>query len=491
MSTRPPGAITVAGVGPLSREVTSLPRFVSDALYDSLLTVDPNDGALAPGLAESWEVSGDGRIFTFTLRDGVKWHDGKLMTADDVVFTLDRLSDPDTRLTPAADFGPSPQVTAPDARTVRVALKEAYCAALTYIGRVKVLPRHLLADKNLAELAPEDFVGTGPLVLKSWRESLSFASNTGYWSGAPAITNWTYKLFSNDAAARAAVANGEADVLASEGRLTGEELKSAAVQSYPLDEFYALAMNLSRAPFDDPAVRRAVAAALDRPALASQVVGAQAQLLETSLLPSFWGYPEGITQTAFDRAQARQRLADSGWRDTDGDGVVDKAGKPLEVTLWAIGDHPISEPLAERIREQLAAVGIRAILKLNDRVLFLTRVFLKEYNLAVVNLNIPLDPDQHYYWDSGEREPGFGLNVTDYTNPRVDQTLKAGNAEVRCDPRARAQAYDPVFRAINADVPLVFLFAPPGVVVTAPRVKGTNPSSFAGAFWNLNRWDVR
>jgi hypothetical protein len=127
---------------------------------------------------------------------------------------------------------------------------------------------------------------------------------------------------------------------------------------------------------------------------------------------------------------------------------------------------------------------------MTDRILFLTRVFLREYDLALVHFDIPLDPDQHYFWSESEDRPGFGLNVTGYSDAAVQNALDAGNRVPRCEPSARRAEYAPVFQALAHDVPMVFLFAPTRVVSAAPAWSGIAPSSFAGAFWNLNQWDA-
>lgn len=485
----PSGSITVAGVGQVSREITALPEFVADALYDSLLTIDPKDGSLKAGLAGSWSVSEDARTVTFTLRQGVQWHDGTAFTADDVKFTIQQLSDPKTRLFPAADFGTIQEVGAPDAGTVRVTFKESYCAALTYIGALQILPRHILEGKQLYNIEGKDLVGTGPLVLKSWGTISTFTANSAYWNGVPQIANWTYRLYPTDDAALDAVQNGQADLVTVPSfRLqgAGSNLQSLSV---PANQFYALAMNQTRKPLDDARVREAIASAIDRAALV-RVLGEQVQSLETSVLPDFWAYPHGIIQVGFDPARARRLLSDAGWRDLDGDGVVEKDGKPFELTLWAVGDQPLSETSAQVIRAALAEVGVRAVLKLNDWELFWTRAFLQEYDLALVSYNIPLDPDQHYFWGAKEKEPGFGLNVTAYSNPSVDQALEQGNRVVQCEASARARIYDAMFRTIDSDKAMVLLFAPMESIVTRERVTGIAPSSFAGEFWNLQEWQL-
>ncbi|MBI4671456.1 MAG: hypothetical protein HY741_07295 [Chloroflexi bacterium] len=479
------GSLIVAGVGEPSREIAALPQFVASALYDSLLRVNPQDGSLLPGLATSWTVSDDAKTVTFVLRQGVKWHDGLPLTAGDVVFTLKTLSDAKIRVTPAADFGSLADVTAPDAQTVRLTFREPYCAALTYIGNIKILPEHVLKNKPLNDVAPADLIGTGPLILKAWQDdALTFKANAAYWNGAPWVTDWTYRAYPaypDERAARDAVRQGDADVVVTQDVMDGTQNSA-----YTTNEFYALAINTKRAPFDDVRVRQAVAVALDRAQFTTTLRGTT---LETSMLPSFWANANPKPQS-FDVARARQLLSDAGWRDADGDGIVEKAGKPLEVTLWAQADDATFETAAQIARAQLEAIGIRAVLKLPERYLYLTRVFLQEYDLALAHFNIPLDPDQHYFWSTQSDEPGYGLNVTGYANAQVDQALDTGNAVARCEPTARKQIYALMFQRLATDAPMVFLFAPTRNVNARAQVQGIAPSSFAGAFWNLNAWEV-
>lgn len=482
-----PGAsVRIAGFGTPSREITSLPDFVSHALYDSLLRLDPADGHLLPGLASRWLVSEDAKTFVFTLRDGVRWHDGTLLTADDIVFTLKTLSRPSVRINPAGDFGPIADVKATDANTVTVTFQEPYCAALTYIGMLDILPAHLLQNKPLTNVATQDLIGTGPLILKNWQnDTLTFTRNPNYWNGTPKIADWTYRAYPTEIDARTAVARGQADFVASFHNLVAPQ-----VTSRPLNEFFALAMNVPRPPLGDPRLREAISLGIDRPALIPEEFGTAATMLETSLLPAFWANPRSVSQSSFDPKRAQQLIAQAGWRDMDGDGIVEKDGKPLELTLWAQADESHSELVAQILRVQLRQIGVRAVLKMTDRILFLTRVFLHEYDLALVHFNIPSDPDQHYFWSETETEPGFGLNVTGYSNSRIEDAFSAGNSVARCDPGARKSAYTPVLQQIALDLPIVFLFAPPEYVATAAQLRGVSPSAFAGDFWNLNTWEL-
>lgn len=512
------GSIVIAGVGHPSRGVTTLPNFVSNALYDSLARVDPTDGSLKPGLAESWEVSDDSRTITFHLRAGVLWDDGQSLTAQDVVFTVKALSSPEVRINPAADFGPIADVLAADSRTVTVKLKQGYCPSLTSIGTLKVLPEHVLGTAlaptaagtsqgasnptasaegegqvDLNSLDPPKLVGSGPLVLRDWTaDRITFTSNGSYWAGAPRISSWTYLIFNNVADAVAAVDSGQADVLSSEaGQIIGSE-SAADYRSYTRlsAQFYSLAMNNQNGILADARIRQAIAFSLDRAKLAGDIFGKDAKVLSTSVLPGFWVNPVNTSPPAFDPVRARQLLEDSGWSDSDKDMTLDKEGKPLQMTLYAVADDPVSEPLAFSIRSMLAQVGFRVLLQLDDRDEMLTRLFLHEFDLAVAPWGIPLDPDQHWYWDSTENIPGEGLNFVSYANPRVDELLRRGILASRCDYSARKAIYAQIYGMIAGDLPQVFLFAPPTTIRARLRVVGLAPSPFAGDYWNLNSWEV-
>ncbi len=483
------GSIVIAGIGQPSREVTNLPRFISDALYDSLLHVDPANGSLQPGLADAWQVSDDARTFVFHLRAGLRWQDGQPLTAHDVVFTIQTLSDPALRLTPAADFGSVAEVIAPDAQAVTVQLKDAYCAALTYLGTLKILPEHVLAKKKLDALTNEQFVGSGPLVLKSWnQDTITFAPNANYWNGAPPIADWTYKILASESDARAAVRAGQMDVVANLQAKPGD---AAQVYTRAANQFYALALNQERDLFKDARVRQAFAAALDRTKLVRDLFGDDAQRLETSTLKNFWAGAPSMAQPPYDPARARQLLAEAGWRDADNDGILDKDGQPLRVMLYVIAADPVAEPLAFAVREMLGQVGVQVLLQLDDRYGTLTRIFLHEYDLALGAWNIPLDPDQHWYWQSKENVKGQGFNFVSYANAQVDDLLLRGNRATRCDSEARRSLYAGVYGALAQDVPQVFLFAPPAYLAARPRVIGLAPSAFAGDFWNLYSWQVQ
>jgi peptide/nickel transport system substrate-binding protein len=487
------GAIVIGTVGNANLEANRVPPFLQNALYDSLLQPDPTNGALKPALAESYQVSDDAMTITFRLRQGVRWHNGDLLTADDVVATINALASPDFRGTPVTDFGPFVKASSPDERTVQVILRDGYCPALTSIGTLMILPRTVAESASFPRLTPAQLIGTGPLkFLSRGDDQFVFARNEDYYRGAPHIESWTLRLFPDAAALRAAFAAKQVDLMAvsprDAARAGVNNLSGATVLGVDAPEFIGLLFNSDHIALNDARVRQVFTYALDRNVLLNDL-GGQGRVLDTSALPSYWAYPAGLPRYAFDTGKAKQLLSEAGWRDA-GDGVWRKNGKPLSLQLWTEADDPILEPLAFRLREMYAALGIQVELELDDRPGWITHAFQHRFDLLLLSRKIPLDPDQRWYWQSDQNVNGSGFNFGSYSSARVDALIKESLRIGACDAGARATLFGEINRNLLADAPVAFLLAPKKYVVTRDRVLGAAPSSFAGDFWNLNDWRV-
>ncbi len=486
------GSIVVGAVSNFGWDVNSAPAFLQSALYNSLLRPNPATGALEPDLAESFQISGDGLTFTFHLRANVRWHNGDLLTADDVATTLNAFASPDFRGTPVTDFGPFVRATAPDSRTVQATFREPYCSALTSIGTLKILPRSIALSSNFPRLLPEQLVGTGPLRLQaSSGDQYVFTRNENYYAGAPHIQTWTLKLYPDAAGLRAAFAAGSVDVMSAASQDFGATKKIPGATLWPVNasEMVMLLFNYETPGLDDPRVRQALAYALDRGVLLADIAK-QGALVDGSTLPAYWANPGDLPRYPFDVARALQLLAEAGWRPAN-NGALLKDGKPLAVQLWTEADDPILEPLAFRIREMYAALGIQVEMELDDRPGWITRAFQHRFDLLLLTRPFPLDPDQHWYWQSDQNTIGNGYNFGSYAAPRVD-AIGAETARVAgCAASGRGALFAEMNRTLIADAPAVFLFAPQKYLVTRERVLNATPSTFAGDFANLNQWAVK
>jgi peptide/nickel transport system substrate-binding protein len=489
------GALTVGVVGTANSDVNALPAIVQSALFDSLLQIDPANGSLKPALAETYQISNDATTITFRLRSDVRFHNGDALTAEDVVATLQAFSAATFRGTPLTDFGTFTRASALDPQTVQLAFSSAYCPALASIGTLKILPRAVATSANFPRLTPAQLIGTGAFKLAARTdEQFTFERNTEYFRGAPHLDSLTVRVYADAAAARAAFAAKQIDLLpAAPGESAALQKLDAKIGASDTSEFIALMFNLDTPTLNDPRVRQALTYALDRQVLLNDI-GNQARLINTSALPEYWAYPQNLPGYTFDSAKAKQLLADAGWRaPSGGDGILRQNNKPLRLELWTEADDPILEPLAFRIREQYAALGIQVELELNDRPGWITRAFEHRFDLLLLARKIPLDLDQRWYWQSDQNAKGSGFNFGSYANPHVDGALKELLRAPGCDAQIRAALSGEIYRALIPDAPVAFLFAPKKYLVARDRVLAEYlaPSPFAGDFWNLNNLRAR
>ncbi|MBM3129447.1 MAG: hypothetical protein FJ009_12575 [Chloroflexi bacterium] len=488
------GTLTVGVVGAATADVNALPLIVQSALYDSLLRIDPADGSLKPALAETYQVADDARTITFRLRSGVRFHNGDALTADDVVATLTAFSASTFRGTPLTDFGTFTRAIALDPQTAQLAFSDAYCPALTSIGTLKILPRAVATSANFPRVTNAQLIGTGAFKLTARTdEQFTLERHADYFRGAPALDGLSVRVYADAAAARAAFASRQIDLMpAAPGEYAAiKKFADAKIIATDAPEFIALMFNLDTPALNDPRVRQALTYALDRQVLLDDLAG-QARPLDTSALPEFWAYPKNLPGYSFEPTRAKQFLAEAGWR-AGSDGLLRQNNRTLRLELWTEADDPLLEPLAFRLREMYAALGVPIELELNDRAGWITRAFEHRFDLLLLSRKMPLDPDQRAYWQADQNTKGIGFNFGSYASARVDGALKEAVRAPGCDARARAASSGEVHRALIPDAPVVFLFAPKKYLVARERVFAERlaPSPFAGDFWNLNAWGVR
>lgn len=488
----PGGSIVVGAVGTSSLEMNVMPAFLQGSVFDSLLTADPNDGELKAGLAQSYQVSDDGLTYTFKLRPGVHWHNGDPFTADDVVATIKAFSSANFRGTPVTNFGSLASAAASDPQTVVLKFGQPDCSALTGIGTLSILPRAVAASTDFPRLSAAQMIGTGPLQFGSITGSqIALTPNPDYYGGAPGIATWTLSLFASADALRAAFASGQVDVMeAAPGEYDAVKGLKGRILATDAPQYVSMLFNTGTPALSDPRVRQALSYAIDRSVLLNDVEG-QGDVIDAGVLPAFWANGSAaLPHYAYDPAKAKQILADAGWTDS-GDGVLRKDGKPMTLELWTEADHPILEPVSFRLREMLAALGVNVVLELDDRPGWITRAFEHRFDLLLLIRNIPLDPDQHWYWQSDQDEVASGFNFGSYSNASVDADFQGLARAPGCAADVRAKSFADINRTLVTEAPATFLFAPKQYLVLRDRVAGPVPSPFAGDYWNLGQWRVR
>ncbi len=398
---------------------------IDSVLYSNVfegLTRFMGDGSVVPGLAASWEISDDGLAYTFTLRDGVTFHDGTTMDAEDVKFTFDRILAEDSTNAQKALYAAISSVDVIDAKTVKLTLSEPngnMLFNLAWGDAVIVAPESI---ENIKQTP----IGTGPFKFDEWRQgdSIQISQYDGYWGDTPALTAATFKFISDPTAAFAAMMAEDVDVFtgfpAPENLPQFEADPRFQVLVGSTEGETILSTNNKQPPFDDVRVRQALAHAIDRQAIVDGAMFGYGTPIGTHFAPHNPAYVDLKAGSAFDPDKARALLAEAGMADG------------FETTLH-LPPPSYARRGGEIIAAQLAEVGIKAEIINVEWAQWLETVFRgKNFGLTIVSHTEPMDigiyanPDYYFQYDNAEfQELIATLNATTDPETRTDMMAKA------------------------------------------------------------------
>ncbi|AEH10677.1 MULTISPECIES: ABC transporter substrate-binding protein [Protofrankia] len=383
-------------------------------VYQGLLQRD-DSGAITPALATSYKISEDGKTYTFTLRDGVTFHDGSPLRAADVVASLSRVSAPDSVNPNAADLASVASVTAPDEKTVVLTLKDRD-TNLTYrlTGAAGVIIREGATDLDSRP------VGTGPFRFDSWRhgDSITLVRNDRYWGPKAGVARVVFRYITDPNAQNNAVRTGQVDI----GGITDIELVNSyqgnpnfTVSTGTSSDKITLGFNHSRPALSDARVRHAIRQGIDKDGLI-RVLGGGTRI--GSSVPPLDPWYEDLTGIdRYDPANARRLLADAGYA----------GGLTLGLTVPNI--YPPA--IAEYVRSQLQDIGITVRTASVEFPTWLTQVYRNaDYDLSIVDHAEPRDLGNYakpgYYWryDSPAVQQAYQAAVTASSDAERDQNLR-------------------------------------------------------------------
>ncbi|MCB0082841.1 MAG: hypothetical protein KDE47_18005 [Caldilineaceae bacterium] len=500
----------------LSSDSTS--SAVITQIFPALIGQDPFTGAVVPdgALSTDWEVSDDGLVWTFHLRDDVVWSDGDPLDAADFKFTYDAI---------ASDLVESPRknlvdtiasIETPDPQTVVVTFSEVKCDGLADLG-IGLLPSHLYAD-DFSDIMENEYneapaVSAGPLVFQSWArdDNIIAVRNDNYFQGAPYMDGMIYKVIPDTGAQLAALQSGEIDEMSLEPtQIATVESNDSLNRFRFFDDGYSyIGLNLANPDnpqpgldedgnvveqdphpiLSDVAVRKAIAHSLDYNAIIEQVYGGQGYQIAANVLPAIsWAYDDSIEPYAYDTDLAAQLLEDAGWVDTDGDGIREKDGKTLTLGLLTNAGNRVREDLGVLVQDQLESIGFEVNFEAIDFGTLVGILLGQEFDMVIAGwTNTGADPNDDNLWQTQYDTPGSGFNFTSYHNPEVDDLLDAGVNVPGCAEEERAPIYKQIHQIIHDDVPYVFVSGSVGNTGYTDNWQGLNPGEWS-FYWNLEQW---
>jgi peptide/nickel transport system substrate-binding protein len=422
---------------------------VTDLIYDGLVRLAP-DLKPMPNLAKSWE-NPDPLTWIFTLRDGIVFHDGSPLTADDVVFTYQTILKPEMNAPLRALFTPIAKIEAVDAKTVKFTLSAPYSPLLSYL-EMGIVPKKAVEGGADIGLKP---IGTGPMKLSRWDRGsrIVLTASPQYWAGAPKTQELQLVVIGDNTARAQAFEAKDLDVIQSPlspqdiKRLQGNAAFGNAVTT-GLGITY-LNFNTGDPAVSDPRMRRALAQLVDQKSIVDDLYRGVDQVAGSILLPSSWAYSATIRQPGFNPAEAGKALDALGWKDTNGDGIRDKDGKKLTVTISTHSEDPNRVQTLEFMQSVFQQAGVEAQLRISDWPSFSTGYVQKsQHQVALLGwLNI-VDPDRLMFSQFSTNGP---LNWGKYSNPELDVLLDTGRKSLDLD--ARKAAYQKAAAIIANDLP--------------------------------------
>jgi peptide/nickel transport system substrate-binding protein len=494
-----PNTITLGSIGDAQRLIPMLASDgasadISGWIFNGLIKYDKNL-RLVGDLAESFEASSDCRRVTFHLRKGVQWQDGVEFTAEDVLFTYHKMMDPNVATPYRGDFERVEKITVPDPYTVEIRYKEPFAPGLASWG-IGIIPKHLLEGRDLNT---DEFnrkpVGTGPFKMKEWvtGQKIVLAANDGYFEGRPPLDEFIYRIIPDNATMFLELKAGGLDFMGlspiqHQRQTDTDEFKRRFTKyRYPAFAYTYLGYNLQDPRFADRRVRQALAMAIDKRAIIEGVQLGLGRPATQPVPPESWAYQPDVTPLEYDPERAIRLLAEAGWTDTDGDGLLNQNGQPFRFTIMTNQGNEERAKSAEIIQQSLKKVGIEVSIRIVEWQAFLHQFIDKRrFEAIILGWSLGRDPDSFDIWHSSKTKEGE-FNFVSYNNPEVDRLLLEGRRT--CDQEQRKKIYSRIHERIAEDQPYTFLYYPDSLPILHKRFKGVEPSPI-GILYNLHQWRV-
>ncbi len=440
---------------------------LANQIYNGLVRYAyEKDGAIVPDLADRWDLSPDGKTYTFHLRRGVKWHKGYgELTADDVKYSYDRILDPKVGSRYKGEFKLVESIEAPSPDVVRIKLRSKYPG---FLNKVAAYNQGFIVSRKAMEKLGDQYatnpIGTGPFVFESWspKNQVVLVANKEYFAGAPKIDRVVLRVIPEETTAEIALQRGEIDVFYAlqDAEVIGRLSKAAGVtvQRRTANHTINLVLNTTFEPFSKPLVRRAIAYALDLKALRESFFNGLKEPPHWVLTASFPECAKDLGEYPHDPEKAKALLKEAGY----------PGGFKFTFTTLAL--HPYDK-VAVVLADDLRKVGIEPTVQVLERAAYLAARGAGTPATVITGVTGPADPDAPLWTLLHSASFPPGLNTAHYRG--VDSLLESAQTEL--DRSKRLAIYRQVQEKIREDVPVIPLYDDVLFAAARNTVKGFKP----------------
>ncbi|UCF87839.1 MAG: peptide-binding protein [bacterium] len=451
---------------------------INGYIYESLLQLDNETLELVPRLAESWEVSEDKLQFTFTLKEGLHWQDGKPLTTEDILYTFDRVKDPLVDAPHLRSYYKDlKKVEALDDKTVRFTYAFPYFKALDMIGGLSILPRHIFGSSEGQEFnahpSGREPVGSGPYRFVKWEtgKEIVLERYPDYWGKKHYLDRIVFKIITDTTVALQVLKKQEMDFMGLTPiqwvRQTDSERFNSNFDKlrYPSLGYSYVGWNLRKPMFADRKVRRALTMLLDRQEFVENIWYGLGRVVSGNFFIDTPEYDKSILPLPYDPEGALKLLEEAGWTDHDGDGIIDKDGTPFRFEFTYSSGSTTGEQLGTILKESLKKVGIEMTIRQLEWALFTQLLDDRAFDAVTLGWSLPVLADPYQVWHSSQAERGS--NFVGFVNGEADRIIEEARSEF--DREKRSAMYRRFHRILHEEQPYTFLFSRDSLVVLEKR----------------------
>jgi len=481
---------------------------IGDLLFLKLADIGPSlntadDNTFAPQLAESWRFV-DPLTIEFTIHPEARWQDGVPVTAADVVFTFNVYRDSVIGAIALARLDRITTVAAVDERTVVVRFSRPYAEQFfDAVYHTRILPKHLLDSVPRERLTSHPFgrepVGNGPYRFVRWNvgESVELAADSSFFLGRPGLRRIVWQASGDPATGFTRLLADEADAMDNLGgpdnvrraheadHLRVMEYRSSAYAYVAFNFWDAENLNAPHPLFSDRDVRRAITMAVDRNAIVQAIFGALAAVPPGPISQALWIWSDDLAQLPFDSAEARRLLAGRGWADSDGDGVLDRDGRPFEFELLVPNSSTPRLRASQIMQDQLRRIGITVRISEMDFRSFVDAGPTRQWDAYFGAYGGEVSPASiKEVWGTDAFQ---AFNHGRYSNPEFDGVVQAAmNAP---DVAAAERLWHQALNIVSNDAPAIWVYSPTGTTGVHARFENVTvrPDQWTSSIW---QWRV-
>lgn len=474
----------------------------SQIVFSSLLKYD-DEGNIVNDLTDSYEISEDKTAYTFHLKNNVLWHDGQKLTAEDVLFTVNLIANPDYK-SPLRSNWQGIETETTDENTIIFRIPKPYTGFLHNLT-FGILPKHIWE-----QVEPEKFsltnlnlepIGSGPFKFKKMQKdssgniiSYEFSANSNYFGGRPYISKLTFNFYKDEN--ETLEAYNRKEIMSFSG-LTAQKIdqikipQSTKIYKFRLPRYYAVFINQTKSvPLADDKVREALSYATDRQEIIQAIFKGEAEPVYSPLFPWMPGYKEDLDKRDFNIDKAKEILESADWKTGD-DGIRKKKNDKLEINLITSDWDELAQT-AEILKNQWEKAGAQVnveTLSISD--IQQNRIRPREYDAILFGQVMGGDPDLYSFWHSAEKKDP-GLNLALFGTNETDSLIEEGRIEF--DNEKRAEKYKKFQEVLNKEIPAIFLYSPDYVMIASKKAHLTEIKNLilpSKRFSNIDKWYVK